>query len=79
MSYSIRRPTTTNEDRIAKQIGRILTSDMGISLDLVGYSIANQLPPIIFYRLETMFLAAKDEHDTIMGNPVETEQYGIHR
>lgn len=79
MAYSIRRPTVTNEDRVAKQIGRALTSDMGISLDLVGYSLANQLPPIVFYRLETIYLAAKDEHDTIMGRPVETEKYGIYR
>lgn len=80
MAYSLRRkPVVTNEDRVAKQIGRALTSDMGISLDLVGYSLSSQLPPIVFYRLETLYLAAKDEHDTIMGRKVETEKYGVHR
>lgn len=73
--YSIRKPAITGEMRQAKKVARMLTEDFTHNLEHVGYYIGANLPPIIFYRLETMYLAAKDEHDRIMGREVETEYH----
>ena len=73
--YSIRKPRVTTEQRLAKRLGRLLTEDFSANIEGIGYSIGADMPPIIFYRLETMYLAAKDEHDRIMGREVETEGF----
>lgn len=73
--YSIRKPSVTTEQRIAKRIAKIMTEDFSSDIERIGYSIGADFPPIIFYRLETMYLAAKDEHDRIMGREVETERF----
>lgn len=73
--YSIRKPRITSEHKIAKKIARAMTEDFSSNIESVGYSIGADFPPIIFYRLETMYLAAKDEHDRIMGREVETEGF----
>lgn len=72
--YSIRKPAVSTEQKMANRIGRILTEDFSSNLDSIGYYLGS-LPPIIFYRLETLYLSAKDEHDRIMGREVETEHY----
>jgi len=73
--YSIRKPSVTTEQRIAKRIAKTMTEDFSSDIERIGYSIGADFPPIIFYRLETMYLAAKDEHDRIMGREVETERF----
>ncbi|MGA1048392.1 MAG: hypothetical protein ACO3UU_10290 [Minisyncoccia bacterium] len=74
--YSIRRPTNDKETKVSNKISRALTEDFACDLDGVGYYISSEHPPIIFWRLETVYLAAKDEHDRIMGKEVTTEGYG---
>jgi hypothetical protein len=73
--YSTRKPAVTKEQQVAKKVARALTEDFNSDLEGVGYSISADHAPIIFHRLETMYLASKDEHDRIMGREVETEGY----
>lgn len=73
--YSVRKPTATTEQKVAKRIARTMTEDFSSNIEAIGYSIGKDFPPIIFYRLETIYLAAKDEHDRIMGREVETEGF----
>lgn len=66
MSRSIRIPTT-DEQKVAKKIGKLLTEDFSNNLEIMGRSLVSDLPTIIFRRLEVVYLAAKEEYDTIMG------------
>ena len=74
--YSIRKPAVTAEHRVATKIAKALTEDFNCDIEGVGYYIGSDFAPIIFHRLETMYLASKDEHDRIMGREVETEGFG---
>ena len=73
--FSVRKPSVTREHRTATKIARALTEDFNCDIEGVGYYIGSDFPPIIYYRLETMYLASKDEHDRIMGREVETEGF----
>lgn len=74
--YYRKRPSNTKEHILAKKMSKVVTDDFACDLDGAGYYIAADYPPIIFHRLETIYLAAKDEYDRIMGNEVTTEGYG---
>ena len=73
--YSIRKPSNSSEHIMSKKVARALTEDFSTDIEGAGYYLSSDYPPMIFYRLETMYLAAKDEHDKIMGRPVETEGF----
>ena len=70
--YSIRKPAVTAEHRVATKIAKALTEDFNCDIEGVGYYIGSDFAPIIFHRLETMYLASKDEHDRIMGREVSS-------
>jgi hypothetical protein len=73
--YSIRKPINSKEHILSKKVARALTEDFSTDIEGAGYYLSSDYPPIIFHRLETMYLAAKDEHDKIMGREVETEGF----
>lgn len=74
--YSIRKPINTKEHITAKKISKALTEDFSVDIENAGYYLSSEHPPIIFHRLEALYLAAKDEHDRIMGREVTTEGFG---
>lgn len=65
MPYSVRKPTHNKESRAAERIAKTMTEDMALDLERVGYYLVRNLPRIIYYRLETMFLSAQEESDIL--------------
>ena len=63
--YSVRRPTHNKESKTAEQIAKLLTQDMALDLERVGYYLVRNMPRIIYYRLETMFLSSQEESDIL--------------
>lgn len=83
MAYSVRRAQSNRETRAAERMGKLLTEDMMLDLDRMGYYMVRNLPRIVYHRLEAVFLSAKDESDILMGE-YEKERgkglgYGLRR
>jgi len=67
MTYSVRRaPENTKEIRKAESLGKLLTEDMGINLEVVGFHLIRNLPAIVWHRLEVVSLTAEEEYDKMM-------------
>lgn len=66
MSRYIRSNGSNKESKAAERIAKILTEDMALDLERVGYYMVRNLPRIIYYRLETMFLSAEEESDILV-------------
>jgi len=67
MGYSIRRkPENTKEIQCANRIAKILTEDMGMNLEAVGYHLVRNHPVIVARRLDVMALSAGEEYDKLM-------------
>lgn len=64
--YSVRKPTHNKESRAAERMAKMLTEDMSLDLERVGYYLVRNMPRIIYYRLETMFLSAEEESDILV-------------
>ena len=71
MARGTLRLPTTEEQKQAKKIARIMTEDFSVDLDLLGSWIVRDFPVIIFRRFEVVYLSAKYEYDKLMG--VESE------
>jgi len=75
--YSVRRPTHNKESRTAEQIAKLLTQDMALDLDRVGYYLVRNLPRIVYHRLEAMALSAQEESAILMGEYEKERGRGI--
>jgi len=75
--YSVRKPTHNKETRAAEQIAKLLTQDMALDLERVGYYLVRNLPRIVYHRLEVMALSAQEESDILMGEYEKERGRGI--
>ena len=67
MAYSVRRkPENTKEIQYANRFAKLLTEDMGLNLEAVGFHIVRNHPVIVARRLDVMALTAGEEYDKLM-------------
>ena len=67
MAYSVRRkPENTKEIQYAGRFAKLLTEDMGLNLEAVGFHIVRNHPVIVARRLDVMALTAGEEYDKLM-------------
>lgn len=59
----MRKHRLTPEERIAKQLGNIV-SDVRLDLDLVGMYLADYSPNVVYRRLEIIVEAAEAERES---------------
>lgn len=55
----------TAESLTAKKIAQLLTIDMGIDLDRVGYYLIRNHPRIVWHRFEAVALSASEESELL--------------
>ena len=68
MAYSVRRkPENTKEIMYANRFAKLLTEDMGLNLEAVGFHLVRNHPIIVARRLDVMALTAGEEYDKLMG------------
>ena len=68
MAYSIRRkPENTKEIMYANRFAKLLTEDMGLNLEAVGFHLVRNHPVIVARRLDVLALTATEEYDKLMG------------
>lgn len=68
MAYSIRRkPENTKEIQYAGRFAKLLTEDMGLNLEAVGFHLVRNHPVIVARRLDVLALTAGEEYDKLMG------------
>lgn len=75
--YSVRKPTHNKESRAAERVAKMLTEDMSIDLERVGYYLVRNMPRIIYFRLETMFLSAQEESDILVAEIEKQKGRGL--
>jgi len=61
-------PAQTKESRVAEKLGKLLTEDMGIDLERVGYYLVRNLPRIIYHRFDAVALSVEDEYGKLVGD-----------
>ena len=67
MAYSVRRkPENTKEIQYANRFAKLLTEDMGLNLEAVGFHLVRNHPVIVARRLDVMALTAGEEYDKLM-------------
>jgi hypothetical protein len=67
MAYSVRRkPENTKEIQYSNRFARLLTEDMGLNLEAVGFHLVRNHPVIVARRLEVVALTAGEEYDKLM-------------
>ena len=68
MAYSVRRkPENTKEIQYAGRFAKLLTEDMGLNLEAVGFHLVRNHPVIVARRLDVLALTAGEEYDKLMG------------
>ena len=55
----------TAESITAKKIAQLLTQDMSIDLDRVGYYLVRNQPRIVWHRFDAVALSASDESEQL--------------
>ncbi|OBQ45552.1 MAG: hypothetical protein AN484_00840 [Aphanizomenon flos-aquae WA102] len=67
MAYSVRRkPESTKEIQFSNRLAKLLTEDMGLNLEAVGFHLVHNHPVIVPRRLEVVSLTAGEEYDKLM-------------
>jgi hypothetical protein len=68
MAYSIRRsaPKSTKEIQYSNRFAKLITEDMGLNLEAVGFHLVRNHPVIVARRLEVLALTAQEEYDKLM-------------
>lgn len=67
MTYSVRKPpTSTKEIQYSNRMAKLLTEDMGINLEAIGFHLVHNHPIIVSRRLEVVALMAGEEYDKLM-------------
>ena len=67
MAYSVRRkPENTKEIQYANRFAKLLTEDMGLNLEAVGFHLVRNHPVIVARRLDVLALTAGEEYDKLM-------------
>ncbi|NBQ35795.1 MAG: hypothetical protein EBU16_04725 [Actinobacteria bacterium] len=68
MAYSVRRkPENTKEIQYSTRFAKLLTEDMGLNLEAVGFHLVRNHPVIVARRLDVLALTAQEEYDKLMG------------
>lgn len=71
---------SSKEVKTAERIAKILTEDMMLDLERVGYHLVRNHAPIVFHRLDTVALTAAEEYDKLMDDLKGANRYDrIHR
>lgn len=71
---------SSKEVKAAERIAKILTEDMMLDLERIGYHLVRNHAPIVFHRLDTMALTAAEEYDKLMDDLKGVNRYDrIHR
>ena len=77
MAYSIRRkPENTKEIQYANRFAKLITEDMGLNLEAVGFHIVRNHPVIVARRLDVIALTAGEEYDKLMGEYLGEQHVG---
>lgn len=67
MAYSVRRaPQNTKEIQYSNRFAKLLTEDMGLNLEAIGFHLVRNHPVIVARRLEVVALTAGEEYDKLM-------------
>jgi hypothetical protein len=67
MTYSVRRkPESTKEIQYSNRMAKLLTEDMGLNLEALGFHLVRNHPVIVSRRLEVVALTAGEEYDRLM-------------
>ena len=67
MAYSVRRkPESTKEIQFSNRLAKLLTEDLGLNLEAVGFHLVHNHPVIVPRRLEVVALTAGEEYDKLM-------------
>lgn len=66
MAYSIRKPQNTKEIQYSNRFAKLLTEDMGLNLEAIGFHLVRNHPVIVARRLEVVALTAGEEYDKLM-------------
>lgn len=71
---------SSKEVKAAERIAKILTEDMMLDLERIGYHLVRNHAPIVFHRLDTVALTAAEEYDKLMDDLKGVNRYDrIHR
>lgn len=77
MAYSIRRkPENTKEIQYSNRMAKLLTEDMGLNLEAVGFHLVRNHPVIVARRLDVLALTAQEEYDKLMGEYIGEQHVG---
>lgn len=77
MAYSIRRkPENTKEIQYSNRMAKLLTEDMGLNLEAVGFHIVRNHPVIVARRLDVLALTAQEEYDKLMNEYIGEQHVG---
>jgi hypothetical protein len=67
MTYSVRRkPESSKEIQFSNRLAKLLTEDMGLNLEALGFHLVHNHPVIVSRRLEVVALTAGEEYDKMM-------------
>lgn len=66
---------TSKEVKAAERISKILTEDMMLDLDRVGFHLVRNHAPIVYHRLEVMALTAAEEYDKLIDDMKGAPRY----
>lgn len=66
---------TSKEVKAAERISKILTEDMMLDLDRVGFHLVRNHAPIVYHRLEAMALTAAEEYDKLIDDMKGAPRY----
>lgn len=75
-SYASMYGLSSKEVRAAERIAKILTEDMMLDLERIGYHLVRNHAPIVYHRLEAMALTAGEEYDKLMDDIKGANRYG---
>ena len=60
-------PSYNKEVRAAEKLGKFITEDFSLDMERVGFYLVQNLPTIVYHRLDVLFLAAQEEYDRMIG------------
>lgn len=67
MTYSVRKkPESSKEIQFSNRLAKLLTEDMALNLEALGFHLVHNHPVIVSRRLEVVALTAGEEYDKMM-------------